>query len=176
MTDDTARAFAYLSRVAEPPCPELAELVATVGPIEAADRVVHGKVGERLANDTEARRRIDCAAKDLELLSRLGGRLVTADDDEWPLLSFAAFGGVDARLRPAVPSADGALGGGTWPPATTSPTGPRRSSVPERALPTVSTSRPTWLTVWRAGTSPWCRAARTASTGRPTAPRLLPTG
>lgn len=100
MTDDTARAFAYLSRVAEPPSPELAELVATVGPIEAADRVVHGKVGGRLANDTEARRRIDCAAKDLELLSRLGGRLVTADDDEWPLLSFAAFDGVDARLRP----------------------------------------------------------------------------
>ena len=100
MTDDTARAFAYLSRVAEPPSAELTELVATVGPIEAADRVVHGKVGERLANDTEARRRIDCAAQDLELLSRLGGRLVTADDDEWPLLSFAAFDGVDARLRP----------------------------------------------------------------------------
>jgi DNA processing protein len=100
MTDDTARALAYLSRVAEPPCPELAALVASVGPIEAADRVVRGKLGERLADDTEARRRIDCAAKDLEVLARLGGRLVTAEDDEWPLLAFAAFGGMDARQRP----------------------------------------------------------------------------
>jgi DNA processing protein len=99
MTDDTARAWAYLSRVAEPPCPGLAELVATVGPVEAADRVMKGKLGERIAHDTEARRRVDCAAKDLELLARLGGRLVTADDDEWPLLAFTAFGGADGRLR-----------------------------------------------------------------------------
>jgi DNA processing protein len=100
MTDDIARAWAYLSRVAEPPCPDLVALVANLGPVEAADRVMRGKLGEQLAHDTEARRRIDCAAKDLELLSRLGGRLVTADDDEWPLLAFTAFGGVDARQRP----------------------------------------------------------------------------
>ena len=100
MTDDIARAWAYLSRVAEPPCPELAEVVATVGPVEAADCVMRGKLGGRLALDTEARRQIDCAAKDLEVLSRLGGRLVTAEDDEWPLLAFAAFGGVDVRQRP----------------------------------------------------------------------------
>ncbi len=176
MTDDLARAWAYLSRVAEPPCPELAELVTTVGPVEAADRVAHGKVDERLANDTEARRRIDCAAKDLELLSRLGGRLVTADDDEWPLLAFTAFGGMDARQRPRAHRADGVLGRWASSPRTKSPTGPRRSSVPEQALPTASTSRPTWLMVWRGGTSPWCRAARTESTGRPTGPRLPPTG
>ncbi|HET6734936.1 DNA-processing protein DprA [Mycobacterium sp.] len=100
MTDDVARAWAYLSRVAEPPCPELAELVATVGPIEAADCVMRGKLGGRLALDTEARRQSNCAAKDLEVLSRLGGRLVTAEDDEWPLLAFAAFGGVAVRQRP----------------------------------------------------------------------------
>ena len=100
MTDDIARAWAYLSRVAEPPCPALAELVAAVGPVEAADRVARGELDGRLADDTEARRRIDCAAQDLEVLSRLGGRLVTFDDDEWPLLSFAAFGGLEASKRP----------------------------------------------------------------------------
>ena len=34
------RAWAYLSRVVEPPCPELAALVARVGPVEAAERVL----------------------------------------------------------------------------------------------------------------------------------------
>ena len=44
---------------------------------------------------TEARHEIDCAAEDLEVLARLGGRLVTAADAEWPLLAFTAFAGVD---------------------------------------------------------------------------------
>lgn len=100
MTDDLARAWAYLSRVAEPPCPELQALVKRVGPIEAADRVLHGRVRDSVAQHVEARREIDRAAKDLELLARMGGRLVTADDDEWPLLAFTAFAGVGDRLRP----------------------------------------------------------------------------
>ena len=39
MTDDTRLALAYLSRVAEPPCPELATLVRRVGPVGAAELV-----------------------------------------------------------------------------------------------------------------------------------------
>lgn len=101
MTDDTRRALAYLSRVAEPPCPDLSMLVARHGPVAAAERVRRGEVGAELSRRTEARRGIDCAAEDLILLARLGGRLVTADDAEWPLLSLAAFGGVDIRNRPA---------------------------------------------------------------------------
>ncbi len=100
MTDETLLALAYLSRVAEPPCPELATLVNRVGPVEAAERVKSGAVSDDLARRTEARRGIDCAAEDLELLARRGGRLVGADDAEWPLLSFTAFAGVDRRLRP----------------------------------------------------------------------------
>ncbi len=100
MTDDVRRAWAYLSGVAEPPCPDLSALVRRVGPVEAAELVGLGKVDDVLARHTEARRGIDSAAKDLELLARLGGRLVTPDDVEWPLLSFAAFGGADVRLRP----------------------------------------------------------------------------
>jgi hypothetical protein len=93
--DDTHRAWAYLSRVAEPPCPELSALVAQVGPMEAAQRIRSGIVDDRLARHTDARRHLDCAAADLALLARMG--LITADDEEWPGLSFAAFGGVDTR-------------------------------------------------------------------------------
>ena len=100
MTDDERLAVAYLSRVAEPPCPEVAGLVRRVGPVEAAARIKLGHVDADLARRTEARREIDSAAKDLELLSRRGGRLVVADDEEWPLLSFTGFAGVDHRQRP----------------------------------------------------------------------------
>ena len=100
MTDQIARAWAYLSRVAEPPCPELRGLARRVGPVEAAERVRTGNVDGPIAQRTAARCQIDRAAEDLDVLTRLGGRLVTADDDEWPLLAFRSFGGVADRLRP----------------------------------------------------------------------------
>ncbi|MGN6338651.1 DNA-processing protein DprA [Mycobacterium sp.] len=91
------RAWAYLSRVVEPPCAELAALVQRVGPVEAADRVRRGRLDDDLARRTEARREIDRSAADLEMLARRGGRLITPDDDEWPLLAFAAFRGAAPR-------------------------------------------------------------------------------
>ena len=90
-------AWAYLSRVAEPPCRALADLVRKAGPVEAAERVRAGAVDDDLARRTEARREVDCAAEDLEVLDRRGGRLVTAEDDEWPALAFAAFAGRPLR-------------------------------------------------------------------------------
>lgn len=100
MTDPTQLAWAYLSRVIEPPCGELAELAARVGPVEAADRVRRGQVDDVLARRTEARREVDCAAEDLEFLNRRGGRLVTPEDDEWPTLAFAAFNGDAIAAKP----------------------------------------------------------------------------
>ena len=93
-------AWAYLSRVLEAPSSELIGLVKRVGPVEAADRIRRGAVGDNLANRTAARRDIDCAAEDLELLNRRGGRLVTPDDDEWPGLAFASFTGAPVRAKP----------------------------------------------------------------------------
>lgn len=93
----TARAWAYLSRVAEQPCAELSALIDSVGPLEAAERVRRGKVTDELARSTEARRDIDCAAEDLDVLRRREGRLVTPDDEEWPTLAFASFGGIPVR-------------------------------------------------------------------------------
>jgi DNA processing protein len=95
------RAWAYLSRVAEPPCPELAALVADCGPVEAAEKVRRGDIEDgKLLRRTEARRDHDCAQADLDALARMGGRLVTAFDDEWPLLAFMGFGNVDTARRP----------------------------------------------------------------------------
>jgi DNA processing protein len=100
MTDTTQRAWAYLSRVVEPPCAELAALVARVGPVEAAERVRRGQVDDALAQRTQARREIDRTVEDLELLARRGGRLIASDDDEWPALAFTAFGGTAVAARP----------------------------------------------------------------------------
>lgn len=93
-------AWAYLSRVAEAPCAELAGLLRQAGPVEAAERIRLGDVGPALAQRTGARRDVDCAAADLEILDRRGGRMLTPDDDEWPHLAFASFAGIPLRDKP----------------------------------------------------------------------------
>ncbi len=100
MDEVTRRAWAFLSRVVEPPNPLLAELVATVGAVEAAERIRRRDVRGRLERATEARFELDCAEKDLDVLDRMGGRLVTADDDEWPDLAFRSFDCADRTKRP----------------------------------------------------------------------------
>ena len=87
--------------VVEPPCPELNSLVHRVGPDEAADRVRRGEVGAELARRTEARREQVCANDDLDRIDRAGGRLITPLDDEWPMIPFTSFAGVDLRRHPA---------------------------------------------------------------------------
>jgi DNA processing protein len=127
MNDSVSRAWAYLSRVAEPPCAQLAALVQCVGPVEAAERIRRGLVDDDLARHTEARREIDRAAADLELLDSRGGRLITPDSDEWPLLAFAAFGAAEVRPRGGPPMVLWALG-------------PERlDAVPQRAAAVVGT-------------------------------------
>lgn len=130
MDDESRRAWAYLSRVAEPPNPRLADLVASFGAVEAADRVRRRALDDaRLARATEARFDIDCAEKDLEVLARMGGRLVTGDDEEWPHLAFASFRGVDGNQKPQA-----------HPPLVLWAVGPAQlSDVAERAASIVGT-------------------------------------
>jgi DNA processing protein len=92
-------AWAYLSRVVEPPRAELAALVGEVGPIEAAERIRRGVVGEDLARHTAARQHLD-AGTDLTRIAELGGRLVTPDDAEWPALALAPFAALDTGQYP----------------------------------------------------------------------------
>ncbi|MFV8297527.1 DNA-processing protein DprA [Mycolicibacterium fortuitum] len=129
MTDEVRRAWAYLSRVAEPPCAELAAFVAQVGPVEAADRVKSGEVESELSSRVEARRELDCAVKDLDILDKMGGRLITPDDDEWPLLRFRALGVGKDRKR-----------SNDHPPLVSWASGPvRLDEVTERAAAIVGT-------------------------------------
>ncbi len=100
-----------------------------MGPVDAADRVKRRALDDHLMRLTEARYGIDCAAEDLAALERLGGRLVTPADDEWPLLAFTAFAGVDTKQRPEA-----------YPPLALWVIGPARlDEVRERAAAIVGT-------------------------------------
>lgn len=97
--EDLWRAWAYLSRVAEPPCAPLADFAARFGPVAAAERIRRGAAPDDVAPHVQARHGIDCAAEDIDLLMRRGGRLITPDDAEWPFLAFTSFGSESLRRR-----------------------------------------------------------------------------
>ncbi|KXP13878.1 DNA-processing protein DprA [Tsukamurella pseudospumae] len=103
MNDDVRRAWAYLSRVAEPPCGPLVALIDLVGAPEAAAMVRRREFPEgfeAVADATTGRAAADRAAADLEHVAHLGGRLVTPDDDEWPEYRFQPMA---ARIPPEAP-------------------------------------------------------------------------
>jgi DNA processing protein len=96
-------ARAYLSRVAEPPAPGLAEFVAEIGPVEAAERVRRGEVPEPVAVETAARRTLERAAGDLAAAAAAGIRLLTPEHPDWPTEAFEALTGCGvAGLAPPV--------------------------------------------------------------------------
>ncbi|GAB2920451.1 DNA-processing protein DprA [Rhodococcus aerolatus] len=84
-------AWAWLAGVAEPPCAPLAERVAAEGPEAAVAALRDRPLPPVLERPTAARRGVDRAAAELELVAALGGRLVTPDDDEWPRDRFGAL-------------------------------------------------------------------------------------
>jgi DNA processing protein len=77
-------ARAWLTRVVEPGRGPVFELVSDVGPVEAARRMRAGAAEAAVSSLAAARRREDRAADDLAQAERLGGRLVTPEDPEWP--------------------------------------------------------------------------------------------
>ncbi|TQM14507.1 DNA-processing protein DprA [Pseudonocardia kunmingensis] len=97
MNERILHARAYLSRVAEPPAAALAELVAEVGPVEAAARVRDGRVGERVAGETGVRRAVYRAGEDLAAAAAAGARLLVPEHDDWPGDAFEAFEAAGAR-------------------------------------------------------------------------------
>lgn len=95
-------AWAYLSRVAEPPCGQLVALVESVGPEAAADMVRRREFPDGFANVAEAtagRADTDRAESDLAHMAHLGGRLLTPYDEEWPEGRFE-------RMAARTPTAD----------------------------------------------------------------------
>lgn len=82
--DERRLAWVYLSRAVEGPCPPLSALIARVGVMEAARAVRECDLPDSLRGPTEGRRGIDRAERDLEVMARIGGRVITPDDPEWP--------------------------------------------------------------------------------------------
>ncbi|MEV0292952.1 DNA-processing protein DprA [Nocardia sp. NPDC050710] len=82
--DERRLAWVYLSRVVEGPCAALSALIESVGVVEAARAVRECELPESLRGPTALRRESDCAARDMDSIRRMGGRVVTPDDPEWP--------------------------------------------------------------------------------------------
>lgn len=106
-SDDERRrlAWVYLSRVAQGPCAPLSALIAAVGVLEAARAVRERELPDAFGGAVRARRDIDRAEADLEVVRRLGGRVVTPDDAEWPAWRMLGLGQLEAGRDPdsAVP-------------------------------------------------------------------------
>lgn len=101
MIDSRMLAWAYLSKVVEGPNVHLQKLLKEGHDVE---RIAYGIkhreewIGEGLLKNTDSRYSIDTAQTDLETIAKLGGRLITPEDDEWPMeeldhaFGFAASG------------------------------------------------------------------------------------
>ncbi|MFF0545239.1 DNA-processing protein DprA [Nocardia thailandica] len=94
--EERRAAWVYLSRVVQGPCAPLSALIDAVGVVEAARAVRERELPEPLRAATRSRREIDSAAADLALLERLGGRVITPDDAEWPAWRMLGLGQLDA--------------------------------------------------------------------------------
>ena len=109
MSDDAARrAWAYLARVAEPPAAPVIDLIAALGVSDAAAAVRRRKVPDEhreVLAITASRADTDQAQADLDTAERIGARLVTPADDEWPAWSLMALGQADTAARGGEPLA-----------------------------------------------------------------------
>lgn len=116
------RAWAYLSAVAEPPCAPLIALTERYGAVETAQMIRTRALpagNAAVLTATQARHAADSAARDLETADRIGARLITRTDPEWPawaLLALdravgAARGGAPLALWVRGPGAPDALTG-----------------------------------------------------------------
>ena len=110
-TDEVRAAYAYLGAVTERPTAQLWDLVDTVGPVAARDRIRRKQVPEGLADQTEARRDVVDGAGLLDDAHRSGARLLVPGDPGWPDWLLAPLdrprgrrrdgtGGVPTALRP----------------------------------------------------------------------------
>ena len=102
--DERELAWAYLSRVVEPPCPPLVDFLLARDVVEAARLIARDQLPagqEKLRAATCARRECDFARRDLAMIAGLGGRLVTEDSPDWPAWRLLAFHQARARAEAA---------------------------------------------------------------------------
>ncbi|GEE02458.1 hypothetical protein nbrc107696_29040 [Gordonia spumicola] len=115
------RAWTYLAGVAEPPSAAVIALVDAIGPVDAADAIASRSVPRghsAVLGATEPRYATDTVDADLATCDRLGVRLLTPADDDWPAwplsaldrATTAARGGRPLALWVRGPAPLGALG------------------------------------------------------------------
>jgi DNA processing protein len=104
--EEVRRARAWLTRAVEPGRGAVFDLVSELGPVEAVRALRAGSAGGRATALAEARRRQDRSADDLAEAGRLGARLVTPEDREWPDEALRAMQVAYDRERGAVRSQD----------------------------------------------------------------------
>jgi DNA processing protein len=97
-------ARAWLSRAVEPGRGAVFDLVTELGPVEAARLLRSGEACGPVGALAEARRCEDRAAEDLAEAARIGARLVTPEDHEWPDQAIRAMEIAYARERAATPA------------------------------------------------------------------------
>ncbi|MEU5840313.1 DNA-processing protein DprA [Rhodococcus sp. NPDC047139] len=93
--DERRLAWAYLSTVAQGASRSLSAAIDACGVLEVAAAIRSGSPRDEFASRYAVRAHLDTAADDLERLGRVGGRLVTPDDDEWPAWQMLGFGTLD---------------------------------------------------------------------------------
>jgi DNA processing protein len=81
---ETRRARAWLSRTVEPGSLAVHRLLAARGPVATMNLIKSGGAPDRVQRLAAARHQDDRALADLAAADRLGIRLVTPEDDEWP--------------------------------------------------------------------------------------------
>lgn len=111
VTPEQRAAYAYLSAVTERPTAQLWDLVDAVGPVEAVDRIRRRRVGESLADQTEARYSQVDGIRLLDAAREVDARFLVPGDPGWPDCALAPLdrprgrrrdtsGGVPTALRP----------------------------------------------------------------------------
>ena len=98
---DVLLARAYLSRVAEPGCIPVWDLVRRVGPLQAAETIRSGDVAPDVAAATSPRRESADPAADLDAGLRHGIRLVVPESVDWPHFAMAALEAAALRRLPS---------------------------------------------------------------------------
>jgi DNA processing protein len=81
---ETRQARAWLSRAVEPGSLALHRLLAECGPVRTMNLIRSGRAPNAVLRLAAARRQHDRSLSDLAAADRLGIRLVTPEDDEWP--------------------------------------------------------------------------------------------
>lgn len=91
VSEEVLLARAFLSRIAEPACIPLWDLVRTVGPLEAVSRIRWGQASDDVLRATQVRLAHVDPHADLEAAERYGIRLVVPESDEWPHFALSAL-------------------------------------------------------------------------------------